>query len=114
MKIELSPGEILEVGFSGSDGIITVEMGKYPSALLHEVPTDAVPFIRGSSDLPDSSGRTGVIYEETFPADSGQVLPCLSPNHHVLVLCADGRKQWKAVANLLPSDVLPTTEHSST
>jgi hypothetical protein len=51
-KVELEPGEQVTVTFKDSDGEITVEFRE--DALLV------------TADLPDSSGREGVIYEERF------------------------------------------------
>lgn len=55
MKIVLSTGETAEVHFDDSDGEVCVEFAE-----------DA---IRVSTDWPDTSGRTGIIYEERFGAD---------------------------------------------
>jgi hypothetical protein len=60
MKCELSPGEKLVVTFEGTDGEITVEFAM-DGAL-----------VRVSADLPDSTGRKGVIYEERASRDE----PC--------------------------------------
>ena len=60
MRIMLKPGETLTVGFADEndddgDGVITIEFGA-------EVLTVC-------ADLPDTTGRQGVIYEERFGDD---------------------------------------------
>lgn len=52
MRIVLSAGERVVVTFEGTDGEITVTFG------------DGGSLVRVEADLPDSSGREGVIYEE--------------------------------------------------
>lgn len=55
MQIQLSPGELIDVTFEGTDGVITV---KFDFEGDQKVSVEA--------DLPDSSGREGVIYMEDF------------------------------------------------
>ena len=52
MKVVLKPGETLEVEFEETDGTIIVGFSE----------TD----ITVSANLPDTSGREGVIYQEVF------------------------------------------------
>jgi len=59
MRIELQPGEELEVGFTESDGTIIVAY------------TDTALTV--SADLPDSTGREGTIYEERLGVDEGEL-----------------------------------------
>lgn len=54
MRIELAPGEELTVGFKDTDGEFSIGFDG-------STPTWA---IRVKADLPDSSGRSGIIYEE--------------------------------------------------
>lgn len=66
MRIMLKPGETLIVGFTDEnehdgDGTIVIEF---------EDET-----LRVSADMPDSSGREGVIYEEWFGDVPGQEQP---------------------------------------
>lgn len=66
MKVVLEPGEKVVVTFAGTDGEITVAFA------------DGGATVRVEADLPDSSGRSGVIYEERAgpPAED---CPCGSP-----------------------------------
>jgi len=52
MKITLQKGETIEVCFADSDGQIDVKFGKNK--------------ITVKTDLPDTEGRVGTIYEEKF------------------------------------------------
>jgi hypothetical protein len=54
MKVILHEGEKVEVEFAESDGQITVEFN----------PTDLIV----KADMPDTDGRTGIIYQEKFGA----------------------------------------------
>jgi hypothetical protein len=58
MNIILSPGQAVRVTLEGTDGEFIVEW----------VPNKCV---RVKADLPDTSGRVGVIYEEVIPPLSG-------------------------------------------
>lgn len=62
MKITLKKGETIEVCFAHSDGQIDVKFGKNK--------------ITVTTDLPDTQGRVGTIYEEKFgtPSPSGKVV----------------------------------------
>jgi len=62
MKITLQKGETIEVCFADSDGQIDVKFGKNK--------------ITVKTDLPDTEGRVGTIYEEKFgtPFFSGEVV----------------------------------------
>lgn len=64
MKLELKPGEAVEVTLEGTDGIITVMFAAGGS------------LVRVHADLPDSQGRVGVIYEED--GDKPKRAPCSS------------------------------------
>jgi len=104
MKIELAPGETLVVSLKESDGEFTIKFGE-----------DAVTV---EADMPDTQGRTGVIYEEVFrppedlsgftdvrsptwaskpggfvlyPADKAKFLACLS-RHAPLAVTAESIK----------------------
>ncbi len=52
MKIELKPGERITVTLEGTDGEIEVAFNESD--------------VRVTTDLPDSSGREGIIYQECF------------------------------------------------
>lgn len=56
MKILLSPGEKVEIKFAETDGVIEVAFAFNEDS------------IRVTADMPDSTGRVGVIYEERFGA----------------------------------------------
>lgn len=58
MKIELKPGEKIEVTFFETDGLISVEYGD------ENREKKEAPFIKVYSDLPDNTNREGVIYFE--------------------------------------------------
>ena len=55
MKVELEPGEKVAVTLSGTDGVITVSYDG-----------DGDSKLTVHADLPDTSGREGIIYEEDF------------------------------------------------
>lgn len=52
MKVELRQGESVSITLEGTDGLFKVIYGKET--------------LRVTSDLPDTKGRKGVIYEEAF------------------------------------------------
>jgi hypothetical protein len=55
VRIEIGPGEIIEIGLRDTDGVFTVTYGD------QEVTVHA--------DLPDSTGRAGIIYSENSRVD---------------------------------------------
>jgi hypothetical protein len=64
MKIELRPGERVSVVFEGTDGEIVVRFGE-----------DALEVV---ADMPDTTGREGVIYSEEWHNDDAVQKPCAS------------------------------------
>lgn len=55
MKIELGPGEKVEVIFEGTDGVITVDFN-----------SDGDDSLSVHADMPDTNGREGIVYCELF------------------------------------------------
>lgn len=58
MRIELRPGEILEIVLAETDGLFVVDFDSNGDSRLTI-----------SADMADTSGRVGIIYEEDFAAD---------------------------------------------
>lgn len=52
MKVAIFPGETLEIEVGNADGIFTVTYGEEHLTI--------------EADMPDTSGRMGVIYDENF------------------------------------------------
>lgn len=57
IEVVLAPGDQLKVTLKDTDGVFTLEYGKNA--------------VRIKSDLPDTNGRRGTIYEEKFGANFG-------------------------------------------
>lgn len=72
MHISLSQGDRLTVVISDSDGSFTVKYGYNDSEKLTV-----------EADMPDSSGRQGIIYEEDFGPSEDDDVDCLSEDEVV-------------------------------
>ena len=58
MKVELKPGEKIEITFAETDGIFTIEHGAVDKE------NKKCGFITVTADMPDNNGREGIIYHE--------------------------------------------------